>query len=112
MSDPDGKQLTEIGDSSQGHQTGSDSQSGSLQLQQQLAQSISASSVTHLSPLQKANAASEKIYEKEIAKAAHTLAQQQRRIIAEDPEWNLAPVDKLSDMCVRVIVANFESKYQ
>ncbi|KAJ1544787.1 T-complex-associated testis-expressed protein 1, partial [Nowakowskiella sp. JEL0078] len=32
----------------------------------------------------------------------------QRRIIAEDPEWNLAPVEKLSELCVRVIVANFE----
>ncbi|KAJ3114625.1 hypothetical protein HK098_007295, partial [Nowakowskiella sp. JEL0407] len=34
---------------------------------------------------------------------------QQRRIIAEDPEWNLAPVEKLSELCVRVIVSNFES---
>ncbi|KAJ3035659.1 T-complex-associated testis-expressed protein 1 [Rhizophlyctis rosea] len=32
----------------------------------------------------------------------------QRRIIAEDPEWNLAPVPKLSELCVKVIVANFE----
>ncbi|KAJ3038996.1 T-complex-associated testis-expressed protein 1, partial [Rhizophlyctis rosea] len=32
----------------------------------------------------------------------------QRRIIAEDPEWNLAPVPKLSELCVKIIVANFE----
>jgi hypothetical protein len=43
-------------------------------------------------------------------KATVNTPQHQRRIIAEDPEWNLAPVDKLSDMCVRVLVANFESK--
>ena len=35
----------------------------------------------------------------------------QRRIIAEDPEWNLAPVPRLTDLCVKVIVANFESIY-
>jgi hypothetical protein len=35
----------------------------------------------------------------------------QRRCIAEDPEWNLAPVEKLSELCVKVIVANFESEY-
>ncbi|KAJ3099132.1 T-complex-associated testis-expressed protein 1 [Phlyctochytrium planicorne] len=34
----------------------------------------------------------------------------QRRCIAEDPEWNLALVEKLSDLCVKVIVANFEEK--
>ena len=34
----------------------------------------------------------------------------QRRIIAEDPEWNLAPVHQLSDLCVRVIVANFDKR--
>nr|KAJ3420832.1 T-complex-associated testis-expressed protein 1 [Polyrhizophydium stewartii] len=33
-----------------------------------------------------------------------------RRIIAEDPEWNLAPIERLSDLCVRMIVANFEKK--
>eukprot|EP00842_Homolaphlyctis_polyrhiza_P004976 jgi/Hompol1/547/HPOL_005001-RA len=33
-----------------------------------------------------------------------------RRIIAEDPEWNLAPVERLSNLCVRVIVTNFEKK--
>ncbi|KAJ3210620.1 T-complex-associated testis-expressed protein 1 [Dinochytrium kinnereticum] len=32
----------------------------------------------------------------------------QRRCIAEDPEWNLALVEKLTDLCVKVIVANFE----
>ncbi|KAJ3412302.1 T-complex-associated testis-expressed protein 1 [Chytridiales sp. JEL 0842] len=36
----------------------------------------------------------------------------QRRCIAEDPEWNLAPVEKLSDLCVKVIVANFEKSPQ
>ncbi|RKO86621.1 hypothetical protein BDK51DRAFT_50408 [Blyttiomyces helicus] len=35
----------------------------------------------------------------------------QRRILAEDPEWNLAPVDKLSELCVRVIVSNFGSEF-
>jgi hypothetical protein len=34
----------------------------------------------------------------------------QRRIIAEDPEWNLAPVEKLTELCLKIIVANFESK--
>ena len=33
-----------------------------------------------------------------------------RRIIAENPEWNLAPVERLSDLSVKVIVTNFESK--
>ncbi|KAI8919610.1 hypothetical protein BC831DRAFT_481011 [Entophlyctis helioformis] len=33
-----------------------------------------------------------------------------RRIIAEDPEWNLAPIERLSDLCVKMIVANFEKK--
>lgn len=32
-----------------------------------------------------------------------------RRIIAEDPEWNMAPVEKLSNICVKLIVSNFES---
>ena len=32
-----------------------------------------------------------------------------RRIIAEDPEWNLAAVEKLSNICVKIIVGNFES---
>lgn len=31
-----------------------------------------------------------------------------RRIIAEDPEWNLAPVERLSKLCVLIIVKNFE----
>lgn len=35
----------------------------------------------------------------------------QRRIIAEDPEWNLAPVEKLTELCLKIIVANFESKF-
>ena len=34
-----------------------------------------------------------------------------RRIIAEDPEWSLATVPTLADMCVNHIVANFESKF-
>ncbi|EGF81973.1 hypothetical protein BATDEDRAFT_87058 [Batrachochytrium dendrobatidis JAM81] len=33
-----------------------------------------------------------------------------RRIIAEDPEWNLAPVERLSELCVKVIVQNFKEK--
>ncbi|KAI8848522.1 hypothetical protein BC829DRAFT_443667 [Chytridium lagenaria] len=32
----------------------------------------------------------------------------QRRCIAEDPDWNLALVEKLTDLCVKDIVANFE----
>ncbi|KAJ3333504.1 T-complex-associated testis-expressed protein 1 [Blyttiomyces sp. JEL0837] len=36
----------------------------------------------------------------------------QRRCIAEDPEWNLALVEKLSELCVRVIVSNFEKSPQ
>jgi hypothetical protein len=35
----------------------------------------------------------------------------QRRIIAEDAEWNLAPVPKLTELCIKAIVANFESNY-
>lgn len=35
---------------------------------------------------------------------------QNRRIIAEDPEWNLSPVSKLKDLCISVIVKNFESR--
>ncbi|KAJ3089631.1 T-complex-associated testis-expressed protein 1 [Quaeritorhiza haematococci] len=38
----------------------------------------------------------------------HTILAQ-RRIIAEDPEWNLAPVEKLSELCIRAIVANFQT---
>ena len=34
----------------------------------------------------------------------------QRRCIAEDPEWNLAMVDRLSDLCIKVVVAGFESE--
>ncbi|KAJ3190767.1 T-complex-associated testis-expressed protein 1 [Irineochytrium annulatum] len=34
----------------------------------------------------------------------------QRRCIAEDPEWNLAVVDRLTEICVRVIVNNFENR--
>lgn len=32
-----------------------------------------------------------------------------RRIIAEDPEWSLATVPLLTDLCIRHIVHNFES---
>ncbi|KAJ3130579.1 Kinesin-associated protein 3, partial [Physocladia obscura] len=32
----------------------------------------------------------------------------QRRCIAEDKDWNLALVEKLSELCLRVIVVNFE----
>ncbi|KAJ3391413.1 T-complex-associated testis-expressed protein 1 [Lobulomyces angularis] len=32
----------------------------------------------------------------------------QRKIIGEDPEWNLAPVKKLTALCIKVIVKNFE----
>ncbi|KAI8609480.1 hypothetical protein BC830DRAFT_1150276 [Chytriomyces sp. MP71] len=38
--------------------------------------------------------------------------QAQRRCIAEDAEWNLALVEKLSELCLRVIVANFEKSHQ
>jgi hypothetical protein len=31
-----------------------------------------------------------------------------RRIIGEDPEWNLAPVSRLANLCVQIIVKNFE----
>ncbi|TPX69387.1 hypothetical protein SpCBS45565_g02479 [Spizellomyces sp. 'palustris'] len=34
----------------------------------------------------------------------------QRRVIAEDPEWNLAAVENLSELCIRSIVANFEKR--
>ncbi|KAI9203710.1 uncharacterized protein BJ171DRAFT_623263 [Polychytrium aggregatum] len=34
----------------------------------------------------------------------------QRRILAEDPEWNLSPVPKLSDLCIKAIVTNFEKR--
>lgn len=34
-----------------------------------------------------------------------------RRIIAEDPEWNLAPVERLTDICIKVIVDNFKGNY-
>ena len=37
-------------------------------------------------------------------------AQMNRKIIAEDPEWNLAPIEKLQNICLKAIVANFESK--
>jgi hypothetical protein len=36
---------------------------------------------------------------------------EKRRIIAEDPEWNLAPVQRLTNKCVDIIVKNFESEY-
>ncbi len=32
-----------------------------------------------------------------------------RRIFAEDPEWNILSVKKLTDLCLDVLVANFES---
>jgi hypothetical protein len=31
-----------------------------------------------------------------------------RRIIAEDPDWNLAPVEKLTALCIKVIVEKFK----
>ncbi|KAI9098244.1 hypothetical protein DFS34DRAFT_620121 [Phlyctochytrium arcticum] len=34
----------------------------------------------------------------------------QRRVIAEDPEWNLAAVENLSELCLKSIVANFEKR--
>lgn len=34
-----------------------------------------------------------------------------RRIIAEDPEWSLATVPLLSDLCIKHVVGNFECKY-
>ena len=33
-----------------------------------------------------------------------------RRIIAEDPEWSLATVPLLTDLCIKHIVHNFESE--
>ncbi|KAJ3276113.1 T-complex-associated testis-expressed protein 1 [Terramyces sp. JEL0728] len=33
---------------------------------------------------------------------------QERRIISEDCEWNLAPVEKLTVLCLKAIVKNFE----
>ncbi|KAI9328525.1 hypothetical protein BDR26DRAFT_53447 [Obelidium mucronatum] len=36
----------------------------------------------------------------------------QRRCIAEDKEWNLALVEKLSELCLRVIVSNFEHSHK
>ncbi|KAJ3062382.1 Kinesin-associated protein 3 [Podochytrium sp. JEL0797] len=36
----------------------------------------------------------------------------QRRCIAEDKEWNLALVEKLSELCLRVIVTNFEKSHK
>ena len=35
-----------------------------------------------------------------------------RRIIAEDPEWSLATVPLLVELCLKHIVAKFESKEQ
>jgi hypothetical protein len=32
-----------------------------------------------------------------------------RRIIAEDPEWNLAAIERLTTLCLNMIVKNFES---
>jgi hypothetical protein len=34
-----------------------------------------------------------------------------RRIIAEDPEWSLATVPLLAEMCIKHVVGNFECKY-
>lgn len=45
-----------------------------------------------------------------LSSSARTTQKQPRRIIAEDPEWNLAPVDKLSQLALSAIVANFEKK--
>lgn len=33
-----------------------------------------------------------------------------RRIIAEDPEWSLATVPLLTELCLKHIVSNFEGK--
>lgn len=33
-----------------------------------------------------------------------------RRIIAEDPEWSLAIVPQLTELCIQHIINNFESK--
>lgn len=35
-----------------------------------------------------------------------------RRIIAEDPEWSLATVPLLWELCINHIVDNFESKFK
>lgn len=34
-----------------------------------------------------------------------------RRIYAEDPEWNILSIKKLSDLCLDVLVAHFESMF-
>ena len=31
-----------------------------------------------------------------------------RRIYAEDPDWNILSVKKLTDICLKVVVQNFE----
>nr|KAG5688523.1 hypothetical protein BaRGS_031307 [Batillaria attramentaria] len=31
-----------------------------------------------------------------------------RRIIAEDPEWSLATVPLLTELCIKYVIANFE----
>ncbi|TPX61954.1 hypothetical protein PhCBS80983_g00814 [Powellomyces hirtus] len=33
----------------------------------------------------------------------------QRRVLAEDLQWNLSPVKKLSDLCINVLVSRFEA---
>jgi len=33
-----------------------------------------------------------------------------RRVIAEDPDWSLATVPMLKDLCINHIVDNFQSK--
>lgn len=62
----------------------------------------SASNLTNLKTSSKGNILAEKEKEKDGLK---------RRIIAEDPEWNLAPVQKLTNLCIQIIVKNFERKY-
>ncbi len=34
-----------------------------------------------------------------------------RRIIAEDPEWSLATVPMMFELCIKHVVENFESKF-
>ncbi|KAH9252402.1 hypothetical protein BASA81_009688 [Batrachochytrium salamandrivorans] len=41
-----------------------------------------------------------------ISKVEHISVE--RRIIAEDSKWNLAPIKRLSDLCIKTIVFNFE----
>ena len=45
-----------------------------------------------------------------LKKNTKTDPRQMRRIIAEDPEWNLATVSQLSEICLKHIVENFAEK--